>query len=145
MIDLMPNQTFFVQVGLFLFTYVVLTYLVFKPVLRILERRKQLTIGAEQQAAEISTRTENLIREHSEKLQGARREGIALKEKFQKEGQAEANEIVGRAREEMEGELLSARKVMVQDRKEAQLVLRKYARELSQELAQKLLGRKVST
>lgn len=145
MIDLLPNKTFFVQVGLFIFTYLVLNFLVFQPVLRILDRRKKLTVGSEKEAAELNTRTETLIREHADKLQGARREGIALKEKFQKEGQEEANVLVNQARDEMETEVAKARQELHQESKEAQLVLRKYTRELSQELAQKLLGREVKS
>lgn len=144
MIDLLPNQTFFVQAGLFLLTYAVLNFLVFKPVLRIIERRKQLTLGAEQESAELNGRAETLIQEYTQGLQEARSQGIALKEKFQKEGQEESQALLTRAREEMEVQMEKARQEISKETKEAQLGLRKYTRELSRELAQKLLGRKVS-
>ena len=122
----------------------VLTFLVFKPVLRILARRQQLTVGNEKEAAALSTKTEGLINEHAKRLQEARTQGIALKEKFQKEGVEKAGAVLGETRRELEGQLEKARQEISHESKTAQLTLRQYTRELARELAQKILGRKVS-
>lgn len=144
MIDLLPNYTFFIQWGLFLYTFLVLNFLVFRPVMRILQRRRELTIGAEQEAEVLNDKTEALIAEHTQKMQEARSKGIALKEKNKKEGETEANALLATSREELEKSLHQARQEIASESKEAQLALRKYSREMGEELAEKLLGRKVS-
>ena len=52
MIDLMPNETIFVQWAYFLVSLAVLYYLVFRPSLRIIQARRAATIGDEAKAAE---------------------------------------------------------------------------------------------
>lgn len=144
MIDLLPNQTFFVQAGLFILTYLVLNFCVFKPVLRIIARRRELTLGAERESAELNARAETLIQEYTRGLQEARAQGIALKDKSLKEGQEESQVLLTQAREELEAHMEKTRQEISKETVEARLGLRKYTRELSRELVQKLLGRKVS-
>src|SRR5918996_955956 len=86
MIDLMPNSTLFYQMGIFLFTFISLNFLVFKPVMRIIERRKALTAGAQKEALALDEKTQGMIETHRQKMQEARTQGLALKEKFKKEG-----------------------------------------------------------
>ena len=144
MIDLMPNNTFFVQLVIFLFTFISLNYLVFQPVLRIIDRRRQLTQGSEKEAAQLNSKTEEMVEAYSQKMQTARSQGISLKDKFRKEGETQAGDILKKARQELEASLESTRQELSSQSKEAQLVLRKYSRDLSEEMAEKLLGRKVA-
>lgn len=140
----MPNSTFFIQWGLFLYSFLVLNFLVFRPVLRILQRRRELTVGAEQEAEAFNEKTDALIAEHSQRMQEARSKGIALKEKNKKEGENEANGLLAASRGELDRALQQARQEIARESKEAQLTLRKYSRDLGEALAEKLLGRKVS-
>ncbi len=144
MIDLLPNKTFFVQLGIFLFTFICLNFLVFQPVLRILQRRRELTVGSEKEAAEINLKTETLVENYGQKMHEARNQGLLLKDKFKKSGEAESGEILKMARQELEAKLETQRQELSTQSKEAQLVLKKYARDLSTEMAEKLLGRKVA-
>lgn len=145
MIDLMPNVTFLYQMGIFLFTFISLNFLVFKPALRIIERRKALTVGAEKEATVLDEKTQALIETHRKKMQEARTEGLALKEKFRKEGETEAAALGAKIQQEVESSLEAARSEISRESKEAQLVLRKLSRDLSKDMAEKLLGRKVAS
>lgn len=145
MIDLMPNSTLFYQMGIFLFTFISLNFLVFKPVMRIIERRKALTAGAQKEALALDEKTQGMIDTHRQKMQEARNQGLVLKEKFKKEGEAEAAKLAARVQQEVEAKVEKARSEISRESKEAQLVLRKLSRDLSKDMAEKLLGRKVAS
>jgi F-type H+-transporting ATPase subunit b len=144
MIDLLPNKTLIVQIAIFLFVYISMNFLVFRPVLRILARRKELTVGAEKSAEELNSKTENLVNQYTQKMEEAQAQGVALKQKFKKEGEDQATEILREAREALDSSLERTRQEVQSQTKEAQLILRKHSRDLSKEIAEKLLGRKVS-
>ena len=145
MIDLMPNETLFFQMGIFLFTFISLNFLVFKPVMRLIDRRKALTSGAQKEALILDEKTQALIETHRGKMQEARVQGLALKEKFKKEGEAEAASLAAKTQQEVEATVEKARSEIVRESKEAQLVLRKLSRDLAKAMAEKLLGRKVAS
>ncbi len=145
MVELLPNETIFFQIGIFLFTYIVLNFLVFRPILRLLDRRKALTLGAEHDAQVLNEKTQALIETHQTKLQEARLKGVALRDKAKKEGEGEANALATKAHQELEAALDKARAEISQQSKEAQLKLRSLSRDLSREMAEKLLGRKVAS
>jgi len=145
MIELLPNETVFFQIGIFLFAFIVLNFLVFQPILRLIDRRKALTVGAEHDAEALQEKTQAMMDTHQQKLQEARAQGLSLKEKSKKEGDAAAATISGQAQKEHEAALEKARTEISQQSKEAQLKLRSLSRELSKEMAEKLLGRKVAS
>lgn len=144
MIDLMPNQTFFLQMGIFLITLFLMNLLIFRPILRILVRRKELTEGARAEAEALNEKTGVLVTEYDQKIKGARDEGLSAKGQIMNEGESEARAVLKQAREDMDQSLENKRKEISAEAKEAQLALRKYSRDLSQDMAEKLLGRKVS-
>jgi F-type H+-transporting ATPase subunit b len=144
MIDLMPNVTFFVQLGIFLVTLVFMHLLIFRPVLRLIARRKQLTEGYRERAEQLGAQTESLVGRYEAQLKAAREEGLALKGKLTKEGEAAARASLDDARHKVEQQLQQNRQVLQAESKQAQLTLRNYARRLSQAMAEKLLGRKVA-
>ncbi|MCE9624918.1 MAG: ATP synthase F0 subunit B, partial [Deltaproteobacteria bacterium] len=124
MVELLPNETLFFQIGIFLFTFIVLNFLVFRPVLRLIARRKALTVGAEHDAEALQEKTQTMMDTHQQKLQEARVQGLALKEKSKKEGEAEAATISGQAQREHEAALEKTRAEISKQSKEAQLKLR---------------------
>ncbi|MCC7344605.1 MAG: ATP synthase F0 subunit B [Deltaproteobacteria bacterium] len=145
MVELLPNETIFFQIGIFLFTYIILNFLVFRPILRLLDRRKALTVGAEHDAQALNEKTQALMETHQQKIQEARLKGLALRDKAKKEGEGEAGALAAKAHQELEAALEKARAEISQQSKEAQLKLRSLSRDLSREMAEKLLGRKVAS
>jgi F-type H+-transporting ATPase subunit b len=144
MIDLMPNATFFVQLGIFLFTLTCMHLLIFRPVLRLMAKRKEVTEGYRHRAEDLDSQTEQMVAHYEAKLKSAREEGLALKGKLTKEGEEAARALLDQARQGVEQELAKNRQALQAEAKEAQLTLRKYSRQLSVAIAEKLLGRKVS-
>jgi len=130
--------------GIFLITLLIMNFLIFRPVLRVLERRKELTEGARGEAEALDEKTGLLVNQYDQKIKGARDEGLAAKGQIMKEGELEARAVLKQAREDMDQFLENNRQEIASEAKEAQLALRKYSRDMSQDMAEKLLGRKVS-
>lgn len=143
MIDLLPNKTLLPQLLIFISVFIFMNFLVFQPVLRILKRRKELTLGATRDAEALNSRSEADLQAYQHKIEEAQTQGLALKEKNKKAGEGQAQEILGKARQEIEATLEQGRQQIQSEAKEAQLILRKHSRDLSVEMAEKLLGRKV--
>lgn len=145
MINLIPDPILVaLQIGIFLLALFGLNLLVFRPVLRLIETRKTLTEGYRTEAAALSEKTESLIEQVEAKMKSAREQGLVAKSEMTKSGEEEAGKIIAATRQEVEGSLEKHRQALEGESKEAQLALRKYTRELSEEMAEKLLGRKVS-
>lgn len=144
MIDLMPNVTFFVQLGIFLVTLFALHLLIFRPILRIIVRREELTAGFRKETDTLNDKTEALLLDCENKMKSAREEGLALKGESTHEGEQEARSILNQARVDTEGTIEQHRQALQAEAKAARLNLRKHSRDLSGEMAEKLLGRKVS-
>ncbi|MDX1386989.1 MAG: ATP synthase F0 subunit B [bacterium] len=144
MIDLYPNVTFFIQMGVFLVTLFFLNILIFRPVLRIIAKRHEITEGFREEAQRLETQCQDLITQVEGKMKEARDAGLAVKGQITREGETEAQDILGQAREDLEETLQKHRQEIQAECKEAQLSLRKHSQEISGEMAEKLLGRKVS-
>lgn len=145
MIDLMPNMTFFVQLGVFLVSLIFMNYLIFRPVLRLVARRKEITEGFRGEAEHLDGETEQLVAQYEENLRKAREDGLVEKGVLTKQGEEEGRLLLGQVRGQIDQSLENNRREIVAQSKEAQLSLRKHSRDLSEEMAEKLLGRKVST
>ncbi len=145
MIDLIPNPVHLaLQMAIFLVTLFGLNFLVFRPVLRLIEKRKSLTEGYRLEAEGLSQKTEGLIDQYENKMKAAREDGLGAKAQLTKSGELKAGEILQASRQAVEASLEQHRHELQGEAKEAQLALRKYTRDLSEEMAQKILGRKVS-
>lgn len=144
MIDLYPNVTFFIQMGIFLATLFFLNFLIFRPVLRLIAKRKEITEGYRAEAQRLESQTQELVSQVESKMKQAREAGIAQKGQVTREGETEAQDILEQARNDLEENLQRHRQAIQSECKEAQLSLRKHTQEISEEMAEKLLGRKVS-
>lgn len=144
-INLIPDPILVaLQMGIFLLALFGLNFLVFRPVLRLIDKRKTLTEGYRAEAEALGAKTESLMEQVEAKMKSAREEGLEAKGELTKAGEEEAGKILAASRQEVEGSLEKHRQELQAESKEAQLALKKYTRELSEEMAGKLLGRKVS-
>lgn len=73
-IHLMPDWTFFVQLGIFFFAAVVMNSFMFKPMLRLLKKRREYTVDAQERAASIDAAADELERQTAMKLSEAAKE-----------------------------------------------------------------------
>ncbi|MCB1215632.1 MAG: ATP synthase F0 subunit B [Deltaproteobacteria bacterium] len=138
-----PDITLLYILGIFTFAMLVMRILIFKPILKVLARRQELTQEAKAQALSLQEKTESMVADYEGHLKEARKQGLHEKTKLTQEGEAKANQLLSAARQELESQLQVHRQNLQAQAGEASQNLRVQAKDLSQQMAEKLLGRKV--
>ena len=137
------DHTIVYQLAIFLFTYIVLLYLVFKPYMNAHVARKNATAGTQELAEQylletkdISFKYESKAREINTQIKGifddSRKEATKLQEEIIQNARAQAEKITKSMREELKSVKANA--------KEA---LKKEVPVLSQTISDRLLGKDV--
>lgn len=111
-VNLLPDGTFFFQLAVFGAAVGILSWGVFGPITRVLDLRKQKTVGDSSQASELLARANALAAQYDDKMRQARLAAHDLKEGLRQEGFAKATEIMNAARQESLEEMERARKAI---------------------------------
>jgi len=117
--------------------------ILFGPVLRVLDQRRDVVESAARDASEAERKIHALEEEYDRALREARREAKALFLKAQEEAVAEEKEIVGRAQAQADTLLDKALASLEKEADTARDQLRSMAEELSRQITTKILGRSV--
>jgi len=141
--NLSPDITFFYQLILFLIVLFSLNYLLFRPALRLLDKRKNATVGVKAEIVRLGSLTEERIKQHEEKIAQAKAQGATIKEKIRKDGEGEAGKILGQAKLEADRHLTEMQKKLAQEQSEARLQLRKTVEDLGKGVAERILEKKL--
>lgn len=139
-IRLLPDQTFFIQLGVFLTVLIGLNYLIFKPVLRILRYRFEKTVGDRKKIEELTQKTHLLMTEYETKIADARAKAHELKEAIRQEGVDQATQLVHEAKALRQKELEKVRQEVAKAYGMAEGQLVTQAKTLGREIAEKVLG-----
>ncbi|NLE49502.1 MAG: ATP synthase F0 subunit B [Sandaracinaceae bacterium] len=142
MIDL--DGTVLFQLGLFFVAYIFLYFLVFRPMIALITAREEAIDGAKEEAARLVSQAEGLDSEFDEKLEAIRVEATAERENLRKSGLAREAEILEAARQATEAELAKAEKELAAEAARIRADLAKTTPIIAQEIASRLLGRKVA-
>ncbi len=137
------DYSVFYQVILFVALWVVLSKVLFRPYLNLLEERERRTIGTQHASTDLEHEGARLRAQYEEKIAQAQAAGHATKEAILQEARQQRERVLMQAREEAMGALESVRReVESQMQKEWQLAAAE-VRTISQEMASKILGRQV--
>lgn len=132
------------QIVLFLVLWIILRKILFQPYLHLLEERERKTTGAQHDSLELEQEGARLRVEYEEKIAQAKAAGYTSKEAILQQARRERESILTEAREQamklLEG---TRRELESQMRKERQIAVVE-ARMIAQEMASKILGRKVA-
>lgn len=138
------NRTMLVQSCVFILLIVVLSPLLFKPVLRLLEERERRTEGARHDAREMQDKAENLLLRYQAKLEDVRRaaaqererlrvETLQLESTILGEARAATAKLVGEGRAQIEREVIKIR-----------AEIGTHSQVIAREIGSKILGREVA-
>lgn len=131
-------------VGVQLVTFIValwlLNKLVFRPLLRVRDRREELTAGTLKEAEEMTRRAEETIAEYERRIAEARAAATETRNELRQRGQAEAAGILASAREEAQAELERKRAVLEGELSGIRAGLRSEAESLAASIAERVLG-----
>lgn len=137
------NKTVFIQIVLFLIAIYILNTLVFKPFMKLMDRRDKLTRGAIEEAKELEVKVRQIIEEYDIKLAEAREQAIEERNKIVHEGQTVADGILSKAREETTELLKEAKTKLEADTEEIKVKVKSDVDAIAKDIASKVLGREV--
>ncbi len=135
------NLTMIVQLAIVLSLMVILSQMVFKPFLGILQERKDQVKRAQERIRDLQDRSEELMERYREAISAAHAQGATIREKIRKESLAKEMEILQKAMEEANRLIQEMRMKISREMEAARTGLQFQAQNLSREIAEKILGR----
>ena len=143
MVTVIPDYTLLIQMVIFLSLIFMLNILLYKPILAIIERRKKQLEESENEIKLFNESVEKRVAEYEEKLKQAKIKGSELKKEIIQEGVNQAKNIVDVVRNEIPVIAREFQQKMDNEVQKAKLILDGHSKELSLEIARKVLGRPV--
>jgi len=143
MVTVIPDLTLVVQMVLFLALIFVLNILLYKPILSIIDRRKKQLEESENEIKLFNESVEKRVAEYEEKLKQAKLKASEQKKEIIQEGVNQAKNIVDVVRNEIPAIAREFQQKMNKEIEKAKAILDGRSKDLSLEIAQKILGRPV--
>ncbi len=132
------------QIVLFVVIWLVLSKVLFRPYLDLLEERERKTTGARHDSDELEHEGSRLKAEYEEKIAQAQNAGTAAKDNIVQVARQERERLLQQARAEAASILDSARRdVQVQLERERELAAAEVAA-VAQDMVSKVLGRRIA-
>lgn len=143
LVTVLPDITLLYQMVIFLALVFILNILLYKPILSIIDRRKKQLEESENEIKLFNESVEKRVAEYEEKLKQAKLKASDLKKEIIQEGATQAKNIVDAVRNEIPVIAREFQQKMDKEVDRAKLILDGYSKELSLQIAQKILGRPV--
>jgi F-type H+-transporting ATPase subunit b len=132
------------QILLFLVFWAILSKILFRPYLAVLEERERNTSGARHETGDLEHEGERLRAQYEEKIAQAEAAGNALKEAILQEARQQRDKILSQAREEAMSALQNVRReVQTQLEIERQRAVAQIIG-LARDMVSKILGRSIA-
>jgi F-type H+-transporting ATPase subunit b len=127
----------------FLLLVLILNWLLVKPVMKIIDERRNRVEGSEGEAERLMKEADESITEYEGKLAEARMSASKEKEKIRMEGVQLETEILKTARDETRMMVEDLKVRIEEESKQASRDMKKEIDSLSLEMAERILGRKI--
>ena len=130
-----------IQIINFLLLIFILNLLLYKPILGLIEKRKKQFEESETEIKRLQTTVEEKMTAYEEKLRQAKTAAIEQKNEIIRQGAEEARAVTDAVRAEIPGMMERFQTKMAVEIDAAKKVLADRSRQLSVEIAEKILGR----
>jgi F-type H+-transporting ATPase subunit b len=130
-----------IQIVNFLLLIFILNVLLFKPILGMIDRRKKHFEDAGAEIKRLQETVEQQMAAYEEKLRQAKAAAVEQKNEIIRQGSDEAKAILDAVRAEIPGMMEQFQSRMNQEIGAAKKILADHSRQLSVEIAEKVLGR----
>ena len=137
------DYTFFIQIINFLLMIFVLNLLLYKPILKILDKRQEQISASEEEVKNLNLTIEKRMAEYEAKIQKAKLDAMEQRNGILQEGAEASKKIMDEARAEISGLIEKFQEKLKAEMDQARNVLRNSSRNISMEIAEKVLGRSV--
>lgn len=143
MVKVIPDLTLIVQMIIFLALVFLLNYILYKPILSIIDRRKKQLEESENEIKLFNDSVDKKVAEYEDKLRQAKLKASEQKKEIVEEGVNQAKKIVDSVRNEIPAMVRDFQQKMDAEVGKAKSVLESRSHDLSLEIAHKVLGRPV--
>jgi F-type H+-transporting ATPase subunit b len=143
-VTVIPDYTLLIQMATFVALIFILNFLLYRPILSILERRKKQLDELENEIKLFKESVDKKAAEYDEKLTKAKTSASDLKKEIISEGSQQAKNIIDAVRNEIPAMTQEFQKKMDKEMQAARQILEGRSRQLSMEIAEKVLGRRIS-
>lgn len=133
--------TFFIQLANFLILLFLLNLLLFRPIRRVMDERKQITDGGHQRARDLEEQIQAKMSAYREKLQDAKSRAAEERSALRAAAGEEEARILSDAQKKAAAQLETIRSQVDQEAATAGQSLRDNAAQLAEQVASKVLGR----
>ena len=137
------NFTLIIQLIIVLSLMGILTQILFKPFLSVLQERRNRIEGAEKRAKDLQQQAEELIERYREAIAAGQAQGAGIRDEIRKTSLAEETEILQKAMEQANRLIQEVKTRIAEEARAARTELRLQAQNLSREITEKILGRSV--
>jgi len=142
-VTVIPDYTLLIQMVIFLALIFILNFLLYKPIFSIIERRKKQLEEMENEIKLFNESVDKKAAEYEEKLKQAKAKALELKKEIIQEGADQAKNIVDTVRNEIPLVTQDFQQKLDQEIQTVRQILQSQSRQLSIEIAQKIMGRQV--
>ncbi len=137
------NITLVYQMINFFAMIVILNFILYKPILAIIEKRQKTFEDSDNEIKRLNETIAQKMAEYEEKVRQAKLKAVAEKGDIVKEGTDKAKEVIDAVRAEVPGMMDGFRSKLNAELDKARSFLTGKSKELSVEIAEKVLGRSV--
>ena len=95
------NSTVWIQMANFLLLIFILNFLLYKPVLKIIEKRNKKIEKSNEEVMSLNETVERNIAEYEEKIRQAKADAAAQRDEIKEEGTEQGKKITGKVRDEI--------------------------------------------
>ncbi len=133
-----------IQMVNFLVTLLILNFLLFRPIRRIIAERKEKVARSESEIERLRLGAQEKLSMFQSQLDQARAEGAEKKLAARKVAQEEERSLLDKVNGEMEATVAGAKAEITADAQKARAALREQADAFASAVAEKILGRRVA-
>jgi F-type H+-transporting ATPase subunit b len=138
------NFTLIIQLVIVLTLMGILTQILFKPFLGVLQERRNRIEGAEKRAKDLQQQAEELIERYREAIAAGQAQGAGIRDEIRKTSLAAETEILQKAMDQANQLIQEVKSRIGEEARAARADLRLQAQDLSREITEKILGRSLS-
>lgn len=135
------NYTVWIQMANFLLLILLLNFLLYKPILKIIEKRNKKIEKSNEEVRSLDETIERKMVRYEEKIRQARAEAAVQRDAIREEGVEQSKETIGKVRGEISKKMEDFKANMQKEADEARGVLRDQTRAIAGEISEKVLGR----
>ncbi len=137
------NSTLWIQIANFLIMIFLLNFLLFKPILNVMKRRKNHLQDLDEEVKSLDSEVEKKMTDYEEKLREARLEAMNQKNEIQLKASEEGKGVIDESRGEISQIVEEFNKKMDKEIAMAMEALKSQSEKISVEISEKVLGRSI--